>query len=169
MIRKSRREFLDYLARIGMTLPILPSAVKAGPIANRKRLIVLFTGNGQYADHWYPKTDIELDALGSRCRGIQLAKISGPISLIFDESFDRFRSKINLIRGIDLIPVDVEPHGMTKGTLSGLVRGQGLRRCRFRGKSKAILQAKMSGAAANISRLHRKIQIESARSGKIAA
>lgn len=43
-----------------------------------------------------------------------------------------------------------------EGTLSGIVRGQGMRRSRFRGKEKTRLQLKFSGAAANISRLHRK-------------
>ena len=41
-----------------------------------------------------------------------------------------------------------------EGTISGLVRGQKLRRCRYRGINKANLQAKMSGAAANVVRLH---------------
>jgi transposase len=47
-----------------------------------------------------------------------------------------------------------------EGTLSGLVRGQGMRRCRHRGKNKLQLQLKFTGAAANIIRLHRKRQAE---------
>ena len=45
-----------------------------------------------------------------------------------------------------------------EGTLSGLVRGQGMRRSRHRGKNK--LQLKFTGAAANILRLHRQRQTE---------
>lgn len=41
-----------------------------------------------------------------------------------------------------------------EGTLSGLVRGQGMRRSRFRGKAKLRLQIKFSAASANIKRLH---------------
>lgn len=41
-----------------------------------------------------------------------------------------------------------------EGTLSGLVRGQKIRRLRYRGKLKGQLQAKMTGAAANVRRLH---------------
>lgn len=46
-----------------------------------------------------------------------------------------------------------------EGTLSGLVRGQGMRRSRHRGKTKLRLQLKFTGAAANILRLHRQRQI----------
>jgi len=52
-----------------------------------------------------------------------------------------------------------------EGTISGLVRGQRMRNCRFRGISKLQLQLKFTGAAANIVRLHRKRQIDE----KIAA
>ena len=48
-----------------------------------------------------------------------------------------------------------------EGTISGLVRGQSFRRARFRGKSKMNLQAKFTGAAANVSRLHRQRIIDS--------
>ena len=41
-----------------------------------------------------------------------------------------------------------------------LVRGQGMRRSRHRGKNKLQLQLKFTGAAANILRLHRKRQTE---------
>lgn len=46
-----------------------------------------------------------------------------------------------------------------EGTISGLVRGQGMRRSRYRGKSKSFLQNKLIGASANISRLHRHNEI----------
>jgi transposase len=41
-----------------------------------------------------------------------------------------------------------------EGTLSGLVRGQKIRRLKYKGKLKGQLQAKMAGAAANVRRLH---------------
>jgi transposase len=47
-----------------------------------------------------------------------------------------------------------------EGTISGLVRGQRMRNCRFRGISKLQLQLKFTGAAANIVRLHRKRHLE---------
>jgi len=43
-----------------------------------------------------------------------------------------------------------------EGTLSGLVKGQGMRISRYRGKQKTRLQIKFSVAGANITRLHRK-------------
>jgi len=50
---------------------------------------------------------------------------------------------------------DLHKRNGIEGCLSGLVRGQGWRRCRYRGKAKAQLQTKFTGAAANVSRLFR--------------
>jgi hypothetical protein len=49
---------------------------------------------------------------------------------------------------------DLNHRNGVEGTISGLVRGQNIRRCRYRGYSKSRLQIKMSGAAANVMRLH---------------
>lgn len=50
---------------------------------------------------------------------------------------------------------DLSHRNGIEGCISGLVRGQGWRRCRYRGKVKSQLQTKFTGAATNISRLHR--------------
>jgi len=50
---------------------------------------------------------------------------------------------------------DLHKRNGVEGTISGLVRGQNWRRCRYRGKAKAQLQSKIIGAAANVCRLHR--------------
>ena len=55
---------------------------------------------------------------------------------------------------------DMNSRNGIEGTLSGLVKGQGLRNCRFRGKNKTRLQIKFSASAANIKRLHRKRLLE---------
>lgn len=56
--------------------------------------------------------------------------------------------------------IDMHKRNGIEGTISGLVRGNGMRRSRFRGKEKTMLHVKFCGAAANISRLHRKRTIE---------
>lgn len=48
---------------------------------------------------------------------------------------------------------DLHHRNGVEGTISGLVRGQKLRKCRYKGKAKSQLQTKMIGAAANVSRL----------------
>lgn len=50
--------------------------------------------------------------------------------------------------------IDMHKRNGIEGSISGLVRGQGLRRSRYRGKSKLQLQIKHSALAANIKRLH---------------
>src|SRR5215210_1876337 len=62
---------------------------------------------------------------------------------------------------------DLHHRNGIEGTLSGLVRGQSWRRCRYRGKNKAQLQAKFSGAAANVTRLYRQRPMERYREQKI--
>jgi len=49
---------------------------------------------------------------------------------------------------------DMHQRNGIEGTISGLVRGQKMRRSRYRGKSKTRLHIKFCGAAANIMRLH---------------
>lgn len=48
---------------------------------------------------------------------------------------------------------DLHHRNGIEGTLSGLVRGQKMRKARYRGKKKIQLQMKMTGAAANVQRL----------------
>jgi hypothetical protein len=55
---------------------------------------------------------------------------------------------------------DMHKRNGVEGSISGLVRGQGIRRARYRGKNKVGLQVKLTGAAANLSRLHRKIMLD---------
>ena len=58
----------------------------------------------------------------------------------------------------DQFKLDMHKRNGIEGTISGIIRGQGMRRSRFKGKEKSRLQIKFSGAAANISRLHRNKQ-----------
>ena len=48
---------------------------------------------------------------------------------------------------------DLHHRNGVEGTISGLVRGQKMRKCRYKGKEKSRLQTKMTGAAANVNRL----------------
>ena len=64
---------------------------------------------------------------------------------------------------------DMHKRNGIEGTISGLVRGQGLRNSRYRGKAKNKLQVKFEGAAANVARLHRKRLIDAEKFKKQAA
>jgi len=61
---------------------------------------------------------------------------------------------------------DLHKRNGVEGSISGLVRGQKWRRSRYRGKNKTRLQAKFTGAAANIVRLHRKREMDRERREK---
>ncbi len=114
----SRRDLVKMLSTQGLLLPFLPSLLGAKELKLRrypKRLVILQTAHGQYADHWYPSSEIPLRRISSEARGIALSDIPGPISLVFDKTFDRFKSKINLLRGLDIISTDeVAAHGPYK-------------------------------------------------------
>lgn len=64
---------------------------------------------------------------------------------------------------------DLHHRNGIEGTLSGLVRGQKMRRSRYRGKSKNQLQTKMIGAAANVQRLSLLRQRQSWAQNKLAS
>ena len=65
--------------------------------------------------------------------------------------------------------LDMHKRNGIEGTISGLVRGQGLRNGRYRGKAKNRLQLKLAGAAANVIRLNRKRLIETEKARTKAA
>ncbi len=64
---------------------------------------------------------------------------------------------------------DMHKRNGIEGTISGLVRGQGLRVSRYRGKKKTQLQLKLAGASANLKRLSRKNEIIASKKLKICA
>lgn len=64
---------------------------------------------------------------------------------------------------------DLHHRNGIEGTLSGLVRGQKMRKSRYRGKGKNQLQTKMTGAAANIQRLSLLRQRQNDEQMKLAA
>lgn len=64
---------------------------------------------------------------------------------------------------------DMHKRNGIEGTLSGLVRGNSMRRSRYRGKTKTRLHLNLCGAAANIGRLHRKRASERANAASLAA
>lgn len=64
---------------------------------------------------------------------------------------------------------DLHHRNGIEGTISGLVRGQKLRRLRYKGKQKGQLQVKMTGAAANVRRLFNLRQCQLAKNVQMAA
>lgn len=66
----------------------------------------------------------------------------------------------------EIFKQDMNKRNGIEGAISGLVRGQKMRRTRYRGKSKTRLHIKFCGAAANIMRLH---QVRCVRKSKMTA
>ena len=79
-------------------------------------------------------------------------------SVVIRPESDLLRNRRNLME-TESFKREMHQRNGIEGTLSGLVRGQGMRRSRHRGKAKLQLQLKFTGVAANILRLHRKRQI----------
>jgi hypothetical protein len=115
-----RRELLLWMAKLGVSLPLLPSlSVRASASNSPKRFIVMFTSNGQQAPHWYPRTGSPMRQMGARAKGFSLGDVPGPVSEIFGSEFNKYKPKINLVRGLDIVPVaDVRDHWSMK-LLSG--------------------------------------------------
>ncbi len=100
-----RRDFIKQMAGMGLTLPVLPSLGSAGVAkSSPKRFIVVFTGSGQFAPHWYPDPRVNLHPISERARGCRLSDIPDAISSVLGPKFNKFRDKLNLIRGLDIVP-----------------------------------------------------------------
>lgn len=86
-VRYSRRRLLLGTAGTALTIPLLPSLLprelRAAPGDRPMRLIVMYTGNGYYADTWLP-TGSEHD--------FQLSEVLAPLESI--------RSKVNVVHGL---------------------------------------------------------------------
>jgi len=110
----TRRNLLQFLAYSSLRFPFLPSLFSTAQAAQSvfpKRLIILFSANGQYGPDWYPRN------IGPGITQVPLKGIEGPISTILGSEFDPFREKMLLLRGLDIIP-EVDEHWGAK-VLSG--------------------------------------------------
>ena len=110
----TRRDLFRFLAHSSLSLPFLPSLftkLEAAQAHFPKRLIVLFSANGQFGPHWYPSS------IPAGVNQYPLNNIEGPISRIIGSEFDPFRDKMLLLRGLDIIPT-IDEHWGAKA-LSG--------------------------------------------------
>ncbi len=114
----TRRDILRACYHAGLSIPFMPSLLSAAELnlaKGPKRFIVLQTAHGQYADHWYPHKSIPRTSFGTHVRGIRLSDLHDPISLVFGKDFDRFKDKILLLQGFDIISTnDVSAHAPHK-------------------------------------------------------
>jgi hypothetical protein len=123
----SRRWFLRGLGA-GLMLPLLPSlasrarAAEAPPV----RYIQLVSPYGCPGASFFPSdTGLVQGASGVFAR--PLSGITGPISPLFDASFDNYKSKISLVRGLHVLPKGGvgENHNASYPTCSSMVNNNG--------------------------------------------
>jgi hypothetical protein len=85
-----------------LALPFLPSMALAASPTPRKRFIGIYNANGVVPSKWFPASDAKT-VLGTNIRELNLTSISGNISDTFDSRFNRYKSKMLMIRGTDSI------------------------------------------------------------------
>lgn len=136
--RATRRQFLKS-AGISLAMPFLPSIMLPrsawGQTATApKRLISIFTSNGQRKHNLYPMAGADpgwtvRDAAGN-VREYLLANLPGgtsvtgaPISKVFPAEFNAYKDKMMIIRGLDCIQPNLSHLGYTM--LSGNAGGGG--------------------------------------------
>ncbi len=108
-----RRDFLKLLAHTGVAFPSLASLGSPWESQKpKKRLILIYTSNGQYEEHWYPSTTIPLTPVGPTSRGFKLdGRFSGDLSQVLSRPFAKYYAKTNLLRGLDMVPcLNVRDH-----------------------------------------------------------
>jgi hypothetical protein len=106
MNRFNRRQLLKGVGGFSLTLPFLPSLLtsqelKAAESKIPKRFVAVCNFDGYFQSLYYPTTAAD-QMIASDIFTKRLADIPGPISKVFDSSFDPFRSKMNLYRGLDI-------------------------------------------------------------------
>lgn len=119
-IDAKRRNFLKALTQTGLMFPFFSSALAKEmrhAREKKKRFVALFTSNCPYSKDWYPQNHPNMRDYGNGALGLPLSEIDGPISRMFGAEFDPFRSRINLIKGLDFVhkPQEHAPHKFLDG------------------------------------------------------
>lgn len=111
----TRRRFLRGAGGLSLALPIMHSLSRrslADPAAvdAPKRFIAIFTANGQCAPHWYPTLPGPGTTIAPNIVATPLSQIAGNLSTVLGPEFNTVRSKINLLRGLDIVPIHTRDH-----------------------------------------------------------
>lgn len=100
----SRRELLKSLGRAAVALPVLPSLLPSSAQAQAAtpplRFVFLMNRNGQMERNFYPTvpgTQVQPEIYSAR-----LADLSGNVSQVFGPAYDTLKTKMTILRGLDL-------------------------------------------------------------------
>lgn len=99
--RTTRRQFLRGAGGFALALPFLPSLAPAATLP-AKRFVGIFHANGIVPDKWFPATQAT-KVLQGPIRELSLTGITGSISDTFNSRFDRYKSKMLMLRGLDCV------------------------------------------------------------------
>jgi hypothetical protein len=101
----SRRHLLAALGAGGlsMALPMMPSLIRnasAAPGKAPKRFIAIAHYVGHHVPHFFPTANADIK-VNDHTFYKKLTDIAGPMSAVFDQKFDPYRSKMNIYHGLD--------------------------------------------------------------------
>lgn len=100
----SRRQFLRGAGGLAISLPFLeslaPANAQAPPIT--PRFLAFIQPNGFFEPVYYPSVEADVK-FADNVFSKELGKISGPISEALGTTFDAYRSKMNIYRGLDVV------------------------------------------------------------------
>lgn len=128
---KTRRQFIKLAGAGSLGLPFLPSLLRRGSEAQAaggaapRRLIVLWSPNGQRSSSYWPQQEhssLWVDR-SETVRELPLGSLPGEaISPVFGPKFHPFKDKLLLCRGVDNLVTSGASHEYTY-TLTGRIRG----------------------------------------------
>ena len=123
-----RRGFLRGAFGATLTLPFLPSLARVSHAAGYeapKRFVFMFSSCGMWPDIWWPSDPPSWTQLDTHVRQAPLVEDGTAISPVIGEHFDRFKSKLLLLRGLD-VPVRADEGHNPMVPLSGFNEGNGM-------------------------------------------
>ncbi len=118
VVKMNRRQFLRGTGGVLVAIPFLPSIAGAQSSTPLKRFVSVRTMEGAYDESFWPEVlaNAPKTKLAENLASIPLTSLPSPLSSIFDEKFNAFKSKMLMVSGLNPL---VKYRGHNSATMLG--------------------------------------------------
>ena len=111
-----RRQFIKSAAGLPLLFSSVPGIQSFAAKRCPKRFIAIFTPSGQYAPYWFPNYELNLQKKIGEVDVYPLKNFTPEISPVLGPWMNPYKDKMNLVRGLDIISLEVRDHWPAKMT-----------------------------------------------------